>query len=265
MLLMGKEDISQNSINTEEENENRVYGGVSAFTYAHFEGLKSGELTPVYEPEGLKEENIYTFLQGPVAWESKVPYSGSWCREYLEGGNFGSFGCGMCCIANIYSTLSGYTCSPIDAYDYARSVSGYSPTPRSGAIGWGDLKNTLKAAGFSCDVFYKPDNYEAFRDQIKEAKSAVVLVSSYDDDTFWKDTPGHYVNIWAYDEKTDKVFLAEPGDPVNNRTWVPLEYVYDALKTISKFQYLLVTDYIEENNNWKHDGIDIDWCKPEDF
>ena len=55
------------------------------------------------------------------------------------------------------------------------------------------------------------------------------------------------------------VFLAEPGDPENNRTWIPLRYVYDALKTVSQYQYLTVTAYAEESNQWKWNGIDDVW------
>ena len=55
------------------------------------------------------------------------------------------------------------------------------------------------------------------------------------------------------------VFLAEPGDPENNRTWIPLRYVYDALKTVSSYQYLAVTKYSEGANIWKRNGIDDVW------
>ena len=38
------------------------------------------------------------------------------------------------------------------------------------------------------------------------------------------------------------MFLADPADPDGNRNYIPLRYVYDALKTVSKYQYLLVMD-----------------------
>ena len=44
-----------------------------------------------------------------------------------------------------------------------------------------------------------------------------------------------------------------------NRSWIPLRYVYDALKTVSQYQYLLVQDYAEEQNQWMHDGITDAW------
>ena len=116
--------------------------------------------------------------------------------------------------------------------------------------------------GMECDLYYKPDTYEEFQKQMAECKSMIVLVSSNDDDTFWKHTSGHYVNIWLYDESTDKVFLAEPGSPTNNRSEIPLKYVYDALKTISKFQYLRIDGYNPENDRWHPDGITDDWVEP---
>ena len=104
--------------------------------------------------------------------------------------------------------------------------------------------------------------YEAFREQMKQGISAIVLVSSYDDDTFWKDRSGHYVNIWSFNPDTEEVFLAEPGSPTNNRSWIPLRYVYDALKTSSEYQYIMVDEYNEDTNNWKHNGINIEWNFP---
>ena len=65
-----------------------------------------------------------------------------------------------------------------------------------------------------------------------------------------------------YNPDTDEVFLADPGGPDRNRTWIPLRYVYDALKTSSQYQYLLVKGYEEENNLWKQDGIDEAWVEP---
>lgn len=202
---------------------------------------------------------VYTFLQGPQSWESGAAWSGEWCSFIANGNSFGNFGCGFCCMANIYDTLSAYEISPWDMCEYTMEVSGYTPTRKSGALDWGNMKGILKKCGFTCDVYYKPDSYETFQQQMTQAKSAVVLVSSYDDDTFWKDTSGHYVNIWLYCPEDDTVFLAEPGSPENNRTRIPLRYVYDALKSTSKFQYLLIDDYAEENNQWKADGIDENW------
>ncbi len=227
-----------------------------------------GNAIPVEEREILirafiiEEPEVYTFLQGPRSWEERVAWSGEWCFFGVKGNSFGNFGCGLCCMANIYDTLSPYEVSPWGMCEYAMSVSGYAPKKKVGAIDWGNMKEVLKKCGIACDVYYKPDTYEMFQQQMAEAKSAVVLVCSANDDTYWKDTSGHYVNIWLYNKEDDTVFLAEPGSPTNNRTRIPLRYVYDALKTTSKFQYLLVDEYQEENNQWKADGIDENWNRP---
>lgn len=206
-----------------------------------------------------EEDKIYTFLQGPKSFEEKRPWSGEWCQVIVKKNSFGGFGCGHCCMANIYSSLSPYECSPLDMFHYATQVTDYYPSRESGAIGWHDMRTTLRAAGLTCDLHRKPGTYEEFQEQMRESQSAIVLVCSGNDDTFWKDTGGHYVNIWLYQPDSDMVFLAEPGDPDNNRTWIPLRYVYDALKTISQYQYLSVAEYVEENNPWKWNGIHDVW------
>ncbi len=205
---------------------------------------------------------VYTFLQGPKSWGEGRAWSGEWSETYVNGNYFGNFGCGLCCMANIYSSLTEYTCSPWDMYEHARAVSGYSPTRKIGAIGWADMKVTLRKSGFDCSLENKPEGYEQFQEQMRETPMAVVLVCSADDDTFWENTGGHYVNISLYNPDKDEVFLADPGGPDRNRTWIPLRYVYDALKTSSQYQYLLVKGYEEENNLWKQDGIDEAWVEP---
>lgn len=239
----------------------KLYGGVSCFLRDYNSKIKNNQLETISIEQ--KQDEIYTFLQGPKAWEARREWSGEWCYQYLEGNYFGSFGCGMCCMANIYDTLADDKGSPLDAYKFARKYSGYLPTPQSGAIGWGDMKNCLRKMGMVCDLYYKPDSYEEFQNQMARCESMIVLVTSNEDDTFWKHTSGHYVNIWLYDESDDTVFLAEPGSPTNNRKRIPLRYVYDALKTISQFQYIRVDEYNAKNDTWHPDGIVDNWTKSE--
>ena len=239
----------------------KLYGGVSSFLRDYNSKIKNNQLETISIEQ--KQDEIYTFLQGPKAWEARREWSGEWCYQYLEGNYFGSFGCGMCCMANIYDTLADDKGSPLDAYKFARKYSGYLPTPQSGAIGWGDMKNCLRKMGMVCDLYYKPDSYEEFQNQMARCESMIVLVTSNEDDTFWKHTSGHYVNIWLYDESDDTVFLAEPGSPTNNRKRIPLRYVYDALKTISQFQYIRVDEYNAKNDTWHPDGIVDNWTMPE--
>ena len=113
---------------------------------------------------------------------------------------------------------------------------------------------TLRKSGFDTELCTKPETFEEFKEQMKKAQAAVVLVCSRDDDTYWEKTGGHYVNLFLYEEETEEVFLADPGSPDRNRNFIPLKYAYDALKTVSQYQYLLVYGYSEEKNQWKQDG-----------
>lgn len=210
----------------------------------------------------IGEEEVYTFLQGPRSWGEGISWSGEWASFDINGNPFGGFGCGLCCLANIYDTLTPYEVSPWDMFEYALSVTDYAPTGEAGAIDWVYMSQTLESCGFTCGLYRKPRTYKEFRRQMEEAKSAIVLISSSEDDTYWQDTPGHYVNIWLYRDKDESVFLAEPGNPENNRSRIPLRYIYDALKTVSRYQYLSVEDYWEERNQWKADGIDEIWNRP---
>ncbi|MCR5665420.1 MAG: hypothetical protein K6G01_01190 [Eubacterium sp.] len=239
------EEIEQQQAETEEEEE---------------EASTSQQLK---EELAEAERNTYTFLQGPKSWEKSIDWSGEWSGAIVNGNAFGSFGCGLCAMANIYDTLSPYEVSPLRMCKYAQKVSAYAPTYESGAIGWGDMKTVLKTVGMDVEVATKPDNYEDFCENLKNAKSAIVLVCSEDDDSYWEDTPGHYVNIWHYNEEEETVFLADPGEPSHNRDRIDVEYVYDALKTSSKFQVLYVWSYDEDDNTWKGDGIKDNWNRPD--
>lgn len=227
------------------------------------------ETVAVAPPEAVDarnpEETVYTFFQGPTAWQSGLDWSGAWCNEYLRGQYFGSFGCGMCCIANIYDTFSPYEVNPLDIYYFARKNTGYSPSSKAGAISWGDMKVCLKKLGFSCDVYYKADSYEAFREQVKASKCMVAVVSSENKNSYWKKTPGHYITTWLYNDATQEVFIGDSGNPSNNRTWIPLQYVYDSLSDSDEFQYLLVSSYNENANEWKKTGMDpnVAWNAPD--
>lgn len=54
----------------------------------------------------MREEDIYTFLQGPRSWAEGISWSGEWATFDINGNPFGGFGCGLCCLANIYNTLT---------------------------------------------------------------------------------------------------------------------------------------------------------------
>ena len=91
-----------------------------------------------------------------------------------------------------------------------------------------------------------------FQDQVKAAAGCIVLVCSYNDDSYWKNTPGHYVTIFHYNEEDDTVFLCDSGDPGHNRSRIKLRTIYKALKTESDHQYLTVGAYDENGDQWKN-------------
>ena len=223
---------------------------------------KETEPAPETERPRTAEEMTYTFMQGPVAWESKTDWSGEWCEWEMEGGIFSVFGCGLCDLANIYGTFSPYECSPVDMYQFAMSATDYSPDWGYGAIDWPFMKQVLQKTGFTARLRRKDRTYESFQRQIAAAKTAIVLVSSSSDDTYWQDTPGHYVNVFLYDPEKDDVFLGDSGNPSHNRSRVPLRYLYDAMAADSSYQYMVVTDYNEEKNTWKYSGIHEKWTVP---
>lgn len=205
-------------------------------------------------------EDVYTFLQGPKSWSERRTWSGEWGEAYMDGGSFGGFGCGLCCMANIYSTLSKYRSSPVDMYRYAKKKTFYGG---GGAIDWGYMRQTLTSLGMDCKVRKKPSDYQTFQKAVAGSKCCIVLVSSYNSECYWKDTPGHYVTIFLYNTKTDKVFLADSGDPDHNRHWVSLKKIYRSLKTSSNYQYLRVKGYDKSRDSWKHKRAGGNWVTPE--
>lgn len=210
--------------------------------------------------EEISEEEIYTFLQGPKSWRERRVWSGEWGESFYDGGSFGGFGCGLCCVANLYSSLTKYQCTPQDAYRYAKKKTEYAG---GSAIAWGYLRRTLTTLGFTCKVQKKTAEYQTFQRDIANSMGAVVLVSSWDSECYWKDTPGHYVTIFLYDKEKDKVFLADSGDPAHNRQWVSLRKIYKSLKTASAWQYLPVTEYSEKEDQWKHKKAEGSWVSPD--
>lgn len=216
---------------------------------------------PTEEPIATADPaaGIYTFLQGPKSWGSKLAWSGEWGDSSYNGGRFGAFGCGLCCMANIYSSETEYECSPIDMYRYSKKYTEY----RGGsAIAWEYMQQILTRAGFDARLCNKPGTYAEFRNAIENSICNIVLVSSANSKCYWKDTPGHYVTIFLYNKDTDEIFLADSGDPNHNRHWVSLKKIYKSLKTNSDYQYLSVGDYEQGRDQWKHKGTSGEWVKP---
>lgn len=212
------------------------------------------------QPTSNPEDGIYSYFQGPKSWKEKRPWSGKWGKEIHDGSSFGSFGCGFCCMANIYSSLTENRCTPLDIYERSKKISFYGG---GGAISWQFMRKTLADIGFTVELGEKPSKYEEFADKMGQTQAMLVLVSSYNDDSYWKDTPGHYVTLFMYDMEKQDVFLTDSGDPEHNRHRVPLKTIYKALKTSSDFQYMSVLSYDESRDNWKHNSIKGNWVRPE--
>ena len=210
--------------------------------------------TPVVNPE----TTVYSYLQGPVSWSKKRVWSGEWGDMAYDGARFGAFGCGLCCMANAYSSLTPYQCTPVDAYHYAKQMTGYRG---GGAIDWKYMKQSLNSMGISGALQKKPETYEAFQAKIAAGKAAIVLISSNDSKCYWTENPGHYVTIFLYNKETDKVFLSDSGVPEHNRQWVPLKKIYKSLKTASTWQFFNITGYKEEKDTWKHKTAGGNWVK----
>ena len=200
-----------------------------------------------------------TFLQGPKGWKKRADWSGAWGDKEYDGRRFAGFGCGLCVMANFYTSLTPYQCSPIDMYKYAKKVSSYEG---GSAIDWPQIKMTLEATGFTVDTGRKPKKYKDFQQLISEAKAAMVVISSSDDDSYWKHTPGHYVTILGYRKEDDKIFLGDSGDLKHNRSWIPLKTVYKAIKKSNALHYMRVLDYDPSKDSWKHKKINGDWAIP---
>ena len=82
---------------------------------------------------------------------------------------------------------------------------------------------------------------------------------SANSDEYWEDTPGHYVNIWLYNDKAHTVFLGDPGEPTHNRKTIADYEVYDALKTVSEYQILYIRSYDESLDTWKNKTMTGQW------
>ncbi len=210
------------------------------------------------DKKGSGEDSIYTFLQGPKSWTEQLTWSGEWGTLMFDGRYFGGFGCGLCCMANLYSSLTPYCCTPVHAYRYAKKETGYAG---GRAIDWGHMRHVLTLVGFTCSLENKPDTYRQFQKEIAACQGAVVLVSSKNSKCYWKNTSGHYVTVFLYDKAKDRIFLADSGNPDHNRKWVPLQKIYKSLKTESSWQYLLVKDYKQEEDAWKHKKANGNWIR----
>ena len=189
----------------------------------------------------ITEDRIFSYLQGSGSYDKGLEWAGDWCYIDAGGGRmFYSFGCGICCLTNMYCTLTGNPCTPGEMYEWAKEETSYSPGPGGGAIDWPEIDQMCQSRGFGGTLCRKPEEYSQFQRHMASATTIMVLVSSEEDDAIWKDLPGHYVNLWLYDPAEDTVFLSDSRGPATNRTRVALRDVYNALLTSESYQYYLI-------------------------
>lgn len=206
------------------------------------------------------EQESYTYFQGPWAWKNRLPWSGRWGKEYYDGNCFGNFGCGLVCMANIYSTLTEYEASPSDMYQYAKKTTEYGG---GGAIDWPYMKQAMESFGMECRLEKKPESYKEFRESVAEGKCAIALIWSYECNSYWQNNDGHYVTLYGYDAETEEVFLGDSGDPDHNRHWVSLDKIYASLKSVNRWQLLNVLSYDSQKCEWKNKKAGNKWVRPE--
>ncbi len=250
ILIFGKNDTEKTETTMVEHSVQEPYSSTGTAIIS----APKPEVTP------NPEDKVYSFFQGPKCWEERREWSGKWGKEYHDGANFGAFGCGFCCMANIYSTMTEYKCTPIQMYERSKKVTLYGG---GGAISWGLMKQTMEDIGFQVDVGNKPSKYKEFKKIVAANPATLVLVSSYNDDSYWQNTPGHYVTLFLYDPETETALLTDSGDPTHNRQRVKLKMIYKALKTSSDFQYMTVVSYDASKDNWKHKKAGGTWVKPD--
>lgn len=185
------------------------------------------------------EKTIFSFIQIPKEMHKDEEWAGIWSD--IEAGNqtFFFFGCGICCISNIISTLTEFTVTPDLMFSLTKKHAGYNPDSGIGAVSWEQMAHMCKLFGFDTEVRKKPAEYSEFRRDVQDADATIVLVCKDDDDKLWFYTKGHYVTLWSYDEKSDTVFVSDASG-LFNRDRVQLSDVYNALKSRSAAQYMLV-------------------------
>ena len=189
--------------------------------------------------ESDTEKQIYSYVQVPQEYYHNKKWRGDWTDIEAGGQKFFFFGCGVCCLSNMISTLNGVDIKPDEMFALSKEQTNYNPDSGVGALSWKQLKSICEQAGLNADVRKKPDDIDTFRKDVADSDTTMVLVCKYDDDALWFYTNGHYVNLWEYDPATDTVFITDSSG-MFNRKRVQMEDVYNALKTRSEAQYMTV-------------------------
>lgn len=195
-----------------------------------------------------KTERIVKYYQGAQSYKSGLQWSGNWCYKKYNGKKFGSFGCGICSLANVYASLTKFGGSPIDMLEFLKSKASYKG---AGAVSWSNLAKGAKKLGFTASTGKKPSKYKDFQNIMKKSKAMIVLVGK-GKKSHWKKTSGHYISLFLYEKKNDIVFVADSGSLKNNGQWIPLKVIYNSLKKSSERQFLSFKSYNKKADTWKN-------------
>jgi len=174
--------------------------------------------------ESPEEQKIYSFVQTTWKYYPDLRWTGPWSCIEAGGQEFFYFGCGICCLTNIYDTLTGDVVSPTTMYEWCRKYSSYNPDSGKGAISWGQLTEMCRKLGLDATVHKKKD-YNTFMNDLKEADCVLALVSKDGIGSIWPDTNGHYITLWNYDTPSHTVFVTDSSG-LRNRTRVRLSDVF---------------------------------------
>ena len=185
------------------------------------------------------EKKIYSYVQVPKDYYADERWIGDWTDIESGGQKFFYFGCGVCCLSNMISTLTPKVIAPDAMFELAKKQTDYNPDSGRGSLSWKQLRSICEQAGLSAEVKRKPDDIDVFRRDVENSDTTLVLVCKDNDDKLWFYTNGHYVNLWKYDPETDTVFVTDASG-MFNRDRVQLEDIYNALKTRSDAQYMTV-------------------------
>jgi len=189
--------------------------------------------------ESAAEQKVYSYVQMPWSNYKDIKWTGSWNGIEAGGQKFSNFGCGICALSNIYSTLTGEAVTPYTMFEWCKEYSNYRPRNGQGAIDWKELGQMCDHFGFDAETLRKPSDYETFQKHVSQSEAVMVLVCKDNSEKLWFYTNGHYVSLFDYDPEADTIFVADSSG-LWNRQRVALKDVYDSLKTRSDAQYMTV-------------------------
>lgn len=150
-----------------------------------------------------------SYLQTDPRWRDK-PY-----QVKGETATVGGSGCGPSCAAMVIETLTGQTCTPLDACNWS-VAHGYKALKQGTYYGY--FAAQFKAFGIACKqllgarLSHQPNH--PIHDQVKQYLTDGYYVIALMGPGTWT-KGGHFVLLWAWD---DKVRIKDPASTASQRT-----------------------------------------------